>query len=173
MRTRSPSFATCSVKADAIGCHVGIATGHYARTGGGELLRGLDHRRRISRTSCGASIDRCCRACFLPVGAQTEGGDEGRSGARTPDSRSSPKEGKLRVRTFASVPDGDHTKIIRPAIEATTRRRCPRNSTCSFSPTERPSAPATRLRAVHHRSTTRVFPADFASRCSWWPSVAP
>jgi tRNA-specific 2-thiouridylase len=99
-------FRDLLVKADAIDARW-LATGHYARAVGGELLRGLDRAKDQSYFLWG--IDRSVVArMLLPVGAQTK-----------PETRAVARRLGLEVvaekresQDICFVPDGDHTKII-------------------------------------------------------------
>jgi len=98
------------VKADAIDA-TWIATGHYARTLNGELLRGVDPSKDQSYFLWG--IDRSVlRRMLLPVGSQTK-----------PQTRAVAHQlgleliaEKVESQDICFVPDGDHTKIIRQRL---------------------------------------------------------
>ena len=103
-------FRDLLAKADAIDAKW-IATGHYARVAGGELLRGLDRSKDQSYFLWG--IDRSVVArMILPVGAQTK-----------PETRTVAHRLGLEVvaekresQDICFVPDGDHTAIIRQRL---------------------------------------------------------
>src|SRR6476661_3140788 len=103
-------FRDLLVKADAIDAKW-IATGHYARTVDGELLRGIDHSKDQSYFLWG--IDRSVlRRMILPVGAQTKA--ETRSVAHQLGLEIIAE--KVESQDICFVPDGDHTKIIRARL---------------------------------------------------------
>jgi tRNA-uridine 2-sulfurtransferase len=103
-------FRDLLVKADAIDARW-IATGHYARVAGGELVRGRDHSKDQSYFLWG--IDRSVlQRMILPVGAQTK-----------PETRAVAHRLGLEVvaekresQDICFVPDGDHTAIIRQRL---------------------------------------------------------
>jgi tRNA-uridine 2-sulfurtransferase len=100
-------FRDLLVKADAIDARW-IATGHYARTVDGELLRGVDHSKDQSYFLWG--IDRrMLRRMLLPVGAQSKA--QTRSAAHRLGLELIAE--KAESQDICFVPDGDHTKIIR------------------------------------------------------------
>jgi tRNA-specific 2-thiouridylase len=103
-------FRDLLVKADAIDAKW-IATGHYARTAGGELLRGIDHSKDQSYFLWG--IDRSVlRRMILPVGSQTKA--ETRAVAHKLGLELIAE--KVESQDICFVPDGDHTKIIRQRL---------------------------------------------------------
>jgi tRNA-uridine 2-sulfurtransferase len=105
-------FRDLLVKADAIDA-TWIATGHYARTAGGELLRGLDHAKDQSYFLWG--IDRSVlQRMILPVGSQTKA--ETRAVAHQLGLELIAE--KVESQDICFVPDGDHTKIIRQRLGA-------------------------------------------------------
>jgi tRNA-specific 2-thiouridylase len=105
-------FRDLLVKADGIDA-TWIATGHYARTLNGELLRGLDHAKDQSYFLWG--IDRSVlRRMILPVGSQTKA--ETRAVAHALGLEVIAE--KVESQDICFVPDGDHTKIIRQRLGA-------------------------------------------------------
>jgi tRNA-specific 2-thiouridylase len=103
-------FRDLLVKADAIDA-TWIATGHYARTVNGELLRGVDHSKDQSYFLWG--IDRrVLRRMLLPVGSQTK--PETRAAAHRVGLELIAE--KVESQDICFVPDGDHTKIIRQRL---------------------------------------------------------
>ena len=105
-------FRDLLVKADGIDA-TWIATGHYARTLNGELLRGLDHAKDQSYFLWG--IDRSVlRRMLLPVGSQTKA--ETRATAHALGLEVIAE--KVESQDICFVPDGDHTKIIRQRLGA-------------------------------------------------------
>jgi tRNA-uridine 2-sulfurtransferase len=105
-------FRDLLVKADGIDA-TWIATGHYARTLNGELLRGLDHAKDQSYFLWG--IDRSVlRRMFLPVGSQTKA--ETRAVAHALGLEVIAE--KVESQDICFVPDGDHTRIIRQRLGA-------------------------------------------------------
>ncbi len=103
-------FRDLVVKADAIDARW-IATGHYARVAGGELLRGLDPAKDQSYFLWG--IDRAVlRRMLLPVGVQTK--SETRAMAHHLGLEVIAE--KTESQDICFVPDGDHTKIIRQRL---------------------------------------------------------
>jgi len=103
-------FRDLLVKADAIDARW-IATGHYARTANGELLRGSDHAKDQSYFLWG--IDRrVLERMLLPVGAQSKA--ETRSVAHRLGLELIAE--KAESQDICFVPDGDHTKIIRQRL---------------------------------------------------------
>jgi tRNA-specific 2-thiouridylase len=105
-------FRDLLVKADGIDA-TWIATGHYARTLNGELLRGLDHAKDQSYFLWG--IDRSVlRRMLLPVGSQTKA--ETRAVAHALGLEVIAE--KVESQDICFVPDGDHTKIIRQRLGA-------------------------------------------------------
>jgi tRNA-uridine 2-sulfurtransferase len=105
-------FRDLLVKADGIDAKW-IATGHYARTLNGELLRGLDHAKDQSYFLWG--IDRSVlRRMLLPVGSQTKA--ETRAVAHALGLEVIAE--KVESQDICFVPDGDHTKIIRQRLGA-------------------------------------------------------
>ncbi|MEO7965388.1 MAG: tRNA 2-thiouridine(34) synthase MnmA [Gemmatimonadaceae bacterium] len=100
-------------KADSIDAQF-IATGHYARTVDGSLLRGLDHGKDQTYFLWG--IDRAVLSrMLLPVGALTKA--ETRAAAR---SLGLLVAEKVESQDICFVPDGDHTKIIRQRLGSDT-----------------------------------------------------
>jgi tRNA-specific 2-thiouridylase len=100
-------FRDLLVKADAIDARW-IATGHYARTVDGELLRGVDHSKDQSYFLWG--IDRrVLRRMLLPVGSQSKA--QTRSAAHRLGLELIAE--KAESQDICFVPDGDHTKVIR------------------------------------------------------------
>ena len=107
-------FRDLLVKADGIDA-TWIATGHYARTLNGELLRGLDHAKDQSYFLWG--IDRSVlRRMLLPVGSQAKA--ETRAVAHALGLEVIAE--KVESQDICFVPDGDHTKIIRQRLGADT-----------------------------------------------------
>jgi tRNA-specific 2-thiouridylase len=105
-------FRDLLVKADGIDAKW-IATGHYARTLNGELLRGVDHSKDQSYFLWG--IDRSVlRRMLLPVGSQTKA--ETRAAAHAMGLEVIAD--KIESQDICFVPDGDHTKIIRQRLGA-------------------------------------------------------
>jgi tRNA-specific 2-thiouridylase len=105
-------FRDLLVKADAIDARW-IATGHYARTLNGELLRGVDLLKDQSYFLWG--IDRrVLRRMLLPVGSQTK--TETRAVAHQLGLELIAE--KVESQDICFVPDGDHTKIIRQKLGA-------------------------------------------------------
>jgi tRNA-specific 2-thiouridylase len=105
-------FRDLLVKADGIDA-TWIATGHYARTLNGELLRGLDHAKDQSYFLWG--IDRSVlRRMLLPVGSQTKAETRGVAHALGLEVIAE----KVESQDICFVPDGDHTKIIRQRLGA-------------------------------------------------------
>ncbi|MGH7618954.1 MAG: tRNA 2-thiouridine(34) synthase MnmA [Gemmatimonadaceae bacterium] len=103
-------FRDLLVKADAIDA-TWIATGHYARTVDGELLRGVDHAKDQSYFLWG--IDRrVLRRMLLPVGTQSK--HETRAAAHRLGLELIAE--KIESQDICFVPDGDHTKIIRQRL---------------------------------------------------------
>ncbi|MGH2899019.1 MAG: tRNA 2-thiouridine(34) synthase MnmA, partial [Solirubrobacteraceae bacterium] len=103
-------FRDLLVKADAIDAKW-IATGHYARTVGGELLRGVDPSKDQSYFLWG--VDRSVlRRMLLPVGSQTK--PETRAVAHALGLELIAE--KVESQDICFVPDGDHTKIIRQRL---------------------------------------------------------
>jgi tRNA-specific 2-thiouridylase len=103
-------FRDLLVKADAIDARW-IATGHYARTVGGELYRGLDRSKDQSYFLWG--IDRTVlRRMLLPVGSQNK--SETRAVAHRLGLELIAE--KVESQDICFVPDGDHTKIIRQRL---------------------------------------------------------
>src|SRR5215470_15844350 len=103
-------FRDFLVKADAVEARW-IATGHYARTVDGELLRGVDHSKDQSYFLWG--IDRrVLRRMLLPVGAQSKA--QTRSAAHRLGLELIAE--KAESQDICFVPDGDHTKIIRQRL---------------------------------------------------------
>src|SRR5215216_681763 len=103
-------FRDLLFKADAIDAKW-IATGHYARTEAGELLRGVDHSKDQSYFLWG--IDRSVlRRMLLPVGSQTKA--ETRAVAHHLGLELIAE--KVESQDICFVPDGDHTKIIRQRL---------------------------------------------------------
>lgn len=101
-------------KADAIDARW-IATGHYARMMAGALHRGLDPDKDQTYFLWG--IDRpVLSRMLLPVGASTKA--ETREAARALGL--SVVADKVESQDICFVPDGDHTKIIRQRLGATT-----------------------------------------------------
>jgi len=101
-------------KADALDA-AWIATGHYARTGGGELLRGRDPTKDQSYFLWG--IDRSVvRRMLLPVGemSKPETRDRARALGLTVVAD------KVESQDICFVPDGDHAKIISRRLGADT-----------------------------------------------------
>jgi tRNA-specific 2-thiouridylase len=97
-------------KADAVDA-AWIATGHYARTLGGALHRGLDRDKDQSYFLWG--IDRAVVArMLLPVGHLTKA--ETRERARALGLHV--VAGKVESQDICFVPDGDHTKVIRRTL---------------------------------------------------------
>lgn len=93
-------------KADAVDAAF-IATGHYARIAGGELLRGADRRKDQSYFLWG--IDRAVvRRMLLPVGAATKA--ETREAARRLGLDVVAE--KVESQDICFVPDGDHARVI-------------------------------------------------------------
>jgi len=93
-------------KADALECDW-IATGHYARAEGGELLRGADRAKDQSYFLWG--IDRAVvRRMLLPVGALTKAETRRRAHALGLDVVAEKRESQ----DICFVPDGDHTRIL-------------------------------------------------------------
>jgi tRNA-specific 2-thiouridylase len=105
-------FRDLLVKADAIDA-TWIATGHYARTVGGELHRGVDLSKDQSYFLWG--IDRrVLRRMLLPVGSQSK--PETRAAAHRLGLELIAE--KVESQDICFVPDGDHTKIIRQRLGA-------------------------------------------------------
>jgi tRNA-specific 2-thiouridylase len=103
-------FRDLLVKADAIDA-TWIATGHYARTANGELLRGVDHSKDQSYFLWG--IDRrVLRRMLLPVGSQSKA--QTRAAAHRLGLELIAE--KTESQDICFVPDGDHTKIIRQRL---------------------------------------------------------
>src|SRR3954454_21542856 len=101
-------------KADGIDARW-IATGHYARTIGGELHRGVDHSKDQSYFLWG--IDRSVLSrMLLPVGSQTKA--ETRAVAHRLGLEVIAE--KAESQDICFVPDGDHTKIIARQLGADT-----------------------------------------------------
>jgi len=101
-------------KADAVDADW-IATGHYARTRDGELLRGLDATKDQSYFLWG--IDRSVvRRMLLPVGAMTK--PETRARARALGL--TVVADKVESQDICFVPDGDHAKVIARRLGAET-----------------------------------------------------
>ena len=93
-------------KADALDCDF-IATGHYARAEGGELLRALDHAKDQTYFLWG--IDReVVRRMLLPVGTLTKPETRARARALGRDAVAEKRESQ----DICFVPDGDHTKVL-------------------------------------------------------------
>jgi tRNA-specific 2-thiouridylase len=93
-------------KADALECE-SIATGHYARAEGGELLRAHDHAKDQSYFLWG--IDRAVvRRMLLPVGTLTKAETRQRARALGLDVVAEKRESQ----DICFVPDGDHTKVL-------------------------------------------------------------
>ncbi|HEV2181191.1 MAG TPA: tRNA 2-thiouridine(34) synthase MnmA [Gemmatimonadaceae bacterium] len=93
-------------KADALECDW-IATGHYARAEGGELLRGADRAKDQSYFLWG--IDRAVvRRMLLPVGALTKPQTRRRAHALGLDVVAEKRESQ----DICFVPDGDHGKVL-------------------------------------------------------------
>ncbi|HKT09582.1 MAG TPA: tRNA 2-thiouridine(34) synthase MnmA [Gemmatimonadaceae bacterium] len=93
-------------KADALECDW-IATGHYARAHGGELLRGADRGKDQSYFLWG--IDRAVvRRMLLPVGALTKAETRRRAHALGLDVVADKRESQ----DICFVPDGDHAKVL-------------------------------------------------------------
>ena len=93
-------------KADALECDW-IATGHYARAEGGELLRGADRAKDQSYFLWG--IDRAVvRRMLLPVGALTKTETRRRAHALGLDVVAEKRESQ----DICFVPDGDHGKVL-------------------------------------------------------------
>src|SRR6185437_4015180 len=107
-------FRDLVVKADGIDARW-IATGHYARAAGGELLRGLDPAKDQSYFLWG--IDRSVLSrMLLPVGSQSK-----------PETRAVAHRLGLEVvaekaesQDICFVPDGDHASVIRSRLGADT-----------------------------------------------------
>ncbi|HEY9227973.1 MAG TPA: tRNA 2-thiouridine(34) synthase MnmA, partial [Gemmatimonadaceae bacterium] len=103
-------FRDFLVKADKIDARW-IATGHYARTVNGEMLRGVDHSKDQSYFLWG--IDRSVLdRMLLPVGAQTKA--ETRAVAHALGLEVVAE--KVESQDICFVPDGDHTKILRQRL---------------------------------------------------------
>ena len=93
-------------KADALECDW-IATGHYARAAGGELLRGADRGKDQSYFLWG--IDRAVvRRMLLPVGTLTKTETRRRAHALGLDVVAEKRESQ----DISFVPDGDHAKVL-------------------------------------------------------------
>jgi len=93
-------------KADALECDW-IATGHYARAAGGELLRGADRGKDQSYFLWG--IDRAVvRRMLLPVGTLTKTETRRRAHALGLDVVAEKRESQ----DICFVPDGDHAKVL-------------------------------------------------------------
>ena len=93
-------------KADALECDW-IATGHYARVHGGELLRGADRAKDQSYFLWG--IDRAVvRRMLLPVGTLTKAHTRRRAHALGLDVVAEKRESQ----DICFVPDGDHAKVL-------------------------------------------------------------
>src|SRR4029450_8026737 len=93
-------------KADALDARW-IATGHYARTQSGELLRGRDRSKDQSYFLWG--IDRSVvRRMLLPVGGVTKPETRERAGALV----LTVVADKVESEDICFVPDGDHAKVI-------------------------------------------------------------
>jgi tRNA-specific 2-thiouridylase len=105
-------FRDLLVKADAIDA-TWIATGHYARTDNGELLRGRDHSKDQSYFLWGIER-RVLGRMLLPVGSQTK--VETRATAHRLGLELIAE--KTESQDICFVPDGDHTKIIRQRLGA-------------------------------------------------------
>ena len=101
-------------KADALDA-AWIATGHYARTASGELLRGQDPSKDQSYFLWG--IDRSVvRRMLLPVGEMTK--PETRARARALGLQVVAE--KVESQDICFVPDGDHSKVIARKLGADT-----------------------------------------------------
>jgi tRNA-specific 2-thiouridylase len=101
-------------KADALDA-AWIATGHYARTANGELLRGQDPSKDQSYFLWG--IDRTVvRRMLLPVGEMTK--PETRARARALGLQV--VADKVESQDICFVPDGDHAKVIARKLGADT-----------------------------------------------------
>ena len=101
-------------KADALDA-AWIATGHYARTANGELLRGQDPSKDQSYFLWG--IDRSVvRRMLLPVGEMTK--PETRARARALGLQVVAE--KVESQDICFVPDGDHAKVIARRLGADT-----------------------------------------------------
>ena len=99
-------FRDLLYKADAVDA-AWIATGHYARTRGGELLRGRDASKDQSYFLWG--IDRAVvRRMLLPVGEMTKPETRARARALGLDVVAE----KVESQDICFVPDGDHAKVI-------------------------------------------------------------
>jgi len=106
-------------KADAVDASW-IATGHYARTHGGELLRGQDPGKDQSYFLWG--IDRSVvRRMLLPVGDMSKA--ETRARARTLGLQV--VADKVESQDICFVPDGDHAKVIGRRLGADTPALAP------------------------------------------------
>jgi tRNA-uridine 2-sulfurtransferase len=93
-------------KADAVEASW-IATGHYARTRGGELLRGRDITKDQSYFLWGIDRD-VVRRMLLPVGEMTKVETRARARALGLDVVAD----KVESQDICFVPDGDHAKVI-------------------------------------------------------------
>jgi tRNA-specific 2-thiouridylase len=101
-------------KADAVDA-AWIATGHYARTANGELLRGQDPSK--DQSYCLWGIDRSVvRRMLLPVGEMTK--PETRARARALGLQVVAE--KVESQDICFVPDGDHAKVIARKLGADT-----------------------------------------------------
>jgi tRNA-specific 2-thiouridylase len=103
-------FRDLLVKADGIDAPF-VATGHYARTVGGELFRGLDRGKDQSYFLWGIQRS-VLQRMLLPVGGQTKAETRAVAHRLGLEVIAEKKESQ----DICFVPDGDHTKIIRQRL---------------------------------------------------------
>ena len=155
-------------KADALDAQW-IATGHYARTRSGELLRGRDVTKDQSYFLWG--IDRSVvRRMLLPVGEMTK--PETRERARALGL--TVVADKVESQDICFVPDGDHAKVIARRLGRGHASAARKGRSCSLDGTR--GRRARRVRALHDRAAARRSGRVPASRCTSWrfgPRIAP
>ncbi len=104
-------FSDLLAHADALGCGA-IATGHYARAGGGELRRGVDRAKDQSYFLWGIRRDVVPRM-LTPVGALTK--EETRAVARRHGLATAEKTESQEI---CFVPDGDYVAVLERRLPA-------------------------------------------------------
>lgn len=104
-------FRDLLAHADALGCDA-IATGHYARAGGGALRRGSDRAKDQSYFLWGIASEVVARM-RTPVGALTKDETRNRARALRLETADAPESVEI-----CFVPDGDYVQVLRQHLPA-------------------------------------------------------